>query len=93
MNLIFENPPEVRGTPTRPRGSGRGFWLEHLEPLKKARRRWARVADKLGQQHAIVLTHQLRHKKVRIPEGKWEFCSRTIGIEGRVYARYLGPES
>jgi hypothetical protein len=38
-----------------------------------------------------VLAHDLA-TRYKIPPGRWEFVSRTVNGEYRVYGRYLGPD-
>ena len=88
---FWETPPA--STRTAGEHHPAGHWVRVLEPLVKKPGKWARVAAGMGQQHAIVLAHQLRQSKLQVPLGDFEVRAVTVGIEGRVYARFLGDKS
>lgn len=72
------------------RGRKPGEWMRMLEPLMNQPGRWAIVARKQSRSVASTTAQNLRQRIVRIPTGQWEFASRTVDGEARVYARYLG---
>ncbi len=85
-DIRWEDPPD-------PAGSGRrGVWIERLTPLMEHPKRWAVVATRPVANPARVLTHDLKVGRFQMPPGRWEFLSRTVDGECRVYARYLGPD-
>jgi hypothetical protein len=69
----------------------KGVWVERLQPLLAYPKRWAIVAVKPSVGTARVLAHDLA-TRYKIPPGRWEFVSRTVNGEYRVYGRYLGPD-
>jgi hypothetical protein len=77
--------------PPRTSGAPRGVWIERLRPLMEHPNRWAIVAVKPNAGTAAVLAHALA-TRYKIPPGRWEFVSRTINGEHRVYGRYLGSD-
>jgi hypothetical protein len=76
--------------PPRSRGE-KGTWVERLQPLLAHPKRWA-VVRILPANRARQVAHLLTRKGVLMPPGRWEFASRIVDGEGRVYARYLGPD-
>lgn len=69
-----------------------GIWEQRLAPLLERPNTWARVHEaSKGTVHGQVSV--LKRRKVRIPEGRFEFCARNVdGNTAYIYARYLGPE-
>lgn len=84
--IRWEDPPSATAA-TR-----RGYWVPLLEPLMDQPKRWAIVATKETQSNASSTAANLRFRVVKVPPGRWEFVSRTVDGEHRVYARYLGPD-
>lgn len=79
-------------------------WRALLEPLLQAPERWARIVEiDLNTRQAQSLRQMCsRLKNARrfgyaIPDGRFEFVTRTVPIEGNdqkvvaLYARYMGP--
>lgn len=79
MSVKFQDPPEEP-----PRRQLK--WQPLCEKAMKAPGRWARIATTRNSYQAANAVRSLRSRKVKYPEGRWEF--RNHGIE--VYARYLG---
>lgn len=71
-----------------PTASGRGAWLERLQPLTEQRGRWAQVYEATTPRRANGLVQNLKRRRVTIPlpEQEWSFASRGP----IVYARYEG---
>lgn len=86
-DLIWEEPP-LRG------GSNSGKWRELLSAVMTQPGKWARVMECQGMRRGEMHVGNLRSGKIRVPEGKWEFQSRSDKTTGKswVYARYCGPE-
>ena len=83
--IRWEDPPETRG-------QGSTKWLGVLRPLMAHPKRWAVVKAYPHSKTASAIVTNLRRRKLGVPPGQWEFASRTVGDECRVYARYLGPD-
>jgi hypothetical protein len=81
--FIEGDPPQGPHIPAK-----RGKWQELLAPLVDRPNTWAIVHRGSNSPGAAG---NLRAGKVIMPPGQWEFVSRTVEGQGRVYARYLGP--
>jgi len=83
----WEDPP-LRG------GGGSGVWKERLGVVMTQPGKWARLVECSGTRRAEMHCGNLRAGKIKVPEGRWEFQSRSDKTVGKswVYARYLGPE-
>jgi hypothetical protein len=80
--VAWEDPPPARG-------DGRLRWGDRLAPLFEQPGKWAHVFTSTPSTADTSVT-KLRSRKYRYPPGRYEFCSRIVDGEGRVYARYLG---
>ena len=71
-----------------PQASGRGVWLERLQPLTEQPGRWAQVYQATTPRRANGLVQNLKRRRAMIPfpEHEWSFASRG----SIVYARYEG---
>ena len=85
--IVMEEPPMPnRGTNRRVR------WVDHLAPLVQSPGEWARVGVYAKATTAYSTARNLRTGRVQVPAGRWDFVGRSVDGEGRVYARYLGPD-
>lgn len=86
--LPWEEPPKPS------RGGAGGVWIDRLKPLMElpGRSKVVFVGPAGRRKAAEKVAYSLRHGKLRIPDGDWEFTSRWIEAENvsKVYARYLG---
>jgi hypothetical protein len=67
-------------------------WAEQLLPLMDHPKRWAMITSRARRDNAASVAMSLRNGRSRTPPGRWEFASRSVDGEFRVYARYLGPD-
>lgn len=79
MTVKFTDPPEDRRHSQRK-------WEPLCAAVMKRPGEWAEIATLRGSAQAVNAVRSLRSRKVRYPEGDFEF--RHSG--NRVYARYLG---
>jgi hypothetical protein len=89
--VVWQDPPAVQAPryhhPEVP------VWFQRLTPLAKRPGKWALVLETTNPASANSRVHDLRARRVLMPDGEWEFTSRTReDSTGAVYARYLGPE-
>lgn len=80
--IAWEDPPAIIKS-----GGAPQKWAKLLSPVMERPGCWARIAEYATASVARTTASNLRHRKVVIPDGVWEFVAR----EGRVYARYVGP--
>lgn len=66
-------------------------WEERLRPAVKLPGEWLRVHIYNSPKTAGRVVQGLKNRELAVPEGEWEFASRTIEGKGYVYARYLEP--
>lgn len=74
------------------RGGGGGKWIPVLEELKARSGQWAIIGVKASSSLAHSTALNLKHGRVQRPSGKFEFATRRVDGEHRVYGRYIGPE-
>ena len=84
--IRWEDPPANES------GWGSHKWADVLEPLREHPKRWAVLLIVPTSRKAANLVSAFRNGHRRSPPGRWEFVSRTVDGEHRVYARYLGPD-
>ena len=65
-------------------------WEERLKPATLLPGKWLRVHEYDSPKTAGRAVQGLKTREFVVPEGKWEFASRTVEGRGYVYARYLG---
>ena len=75
---------ELPGGKTR----GIGKWVPILNELKTQPGRWAIIAQRESTELAAGTAHNLKSRKVKMPDGNFEFATR----HGAIYARYIGEE-
>lgn len=83
--IRWEDPPRSRRGAHKP-------WLERVEPLVEQPKRWAIVYVSPTKGSAAKMVYSLNHHGMQLPPGRFEFTSRTVNGEHRVYGRYLGPD-
>lgn len=86
----WEDPPSANRSANRRKRQ----WEPRLLPLMEQPKRWAVVRTYPTAKQAYDAVGNLRGAGYRryLPSGRWEFTSRTVDGEYRLYARYLGPE-
>jgi hypothetical protein len=84
-DIIWEDPPE-KAMPER------WLWNAALQHVKSKPGRWAAVRSYRLEHSARASLSQLRHRKVKYPEGNWQFVVSKRKADGRywVYAKYDG---
>lgn len=75
-------------------GGNKGAWIERLNAagLKRRRGKWGRIMECDTQDKASNTARNITHRRVLLPDGKWEAASRTVEGKHYVYVRYVGPE-
>lgn len=76
------DPPAVANAGGRPR-----VWEQRVAPLLERPTEWAKIADFDGDLKRATDTVSNLKRRLRLPEGEFEFVSR----QGAVWGRYLGP--
>lgn len=86
--IVWEDPPVTAG------GFGGINWGDVLAPLKDYPGRWALVHTGDPKKVRTKASNLTRGNvaRGRVEPSEWEFVSRTVDGEGRMYARYLGPK-
>lgn len=81
--IVWEDPPA-------PKRGHNGMWVERLAPLVERPGEWARVKGPTSESNARATANNLKDRKIKIPDGKWEVVARHVDGKGYVWARYLG---
>ena len=83
-DVVWEDPPEKRNR--------HGVWIERLTPVMARTDQWARIDEQPDVLRAERTVSSLRRKKVKMPDGKWDFRHGVVDEKHYIYARFLGAE-
>lgn len=85
---------EVKFVDELPERTRQSAWVDKLEQVMERPGKWAQVWEgKITSAYSTA--GSLRSGGRTIPDGQWEFATRTLDKDndlGAVFARYLGPD-
>lgn len=87
---VFDKPKTFSELPGK-RFEKSDRYFKALSAIKAAKGKWGMVAEFESPGSAAVAVQQLKKGNYDIPEGRFEYASRTLENEkGALFAKYLG---